>query len=127
MKMYKNAVKLLILLVLFALICGGCGEPMSRREQVMFGAMVAANFADAYTTIEATEVDSRGGHFHEVNPILGQHPDAGNVILFKAGVVGVLWGLGEIWPEKREGLYTIGIVTGGPAAVWNWARNERQR
>jgi hypothetical protein len=89
--------------------------------------MLGAQVADAYTTIEATEVDSRGGHFHELNPILGEHPDAGNVIIFKAAAAGALYGLGELFPDGREGLYTIGIVSGGGAAAWNWTRNEKVR
>jgi len=117
----------LALILVLVFTCCGCGPEMTRREKWMFAAMIAANTADAYTTIEATEVDSRGGHFHEINPILGKHPDAGNVILFKAGVVGVCWLAGEIWPEKREGIYLLGTLPSGIAAGWNWARNERER
>jgi hypothetical protein len=100
---------------------------MSVREKWLFGVMLAANAADAYTTIEATEVDSRGGHFHEMNPILGKHPDSGNVILFKALVIVFCWGLGELWPEHREGIYLIGTLPSGIAATSNWIKNERVR
>jgi hypothetical protein len=100
---------------------------MTGREKVLFGLMIGASACDAYTTIEAVEVDSRGGHFHELNPILGRHPDSGNVILFKGVVVGILYGLGEIWPEHREGFYSFGIVSGGAPAVVNHLRNEHER
>ena len=80
----------LAFILLLVLAATGCGPPMTRKEKQLFALMVGASAADAYTTIEATEIDSRGGHFHELNPILGEHPDAGNVILFKAAVTGVL-------------------------------------
>lgn len=123
----QKSLLILSVMVLVILSVVGCERPMTGREKVLFGTLVAANVADAYTTIEMVEVDSRGGHFHELNPVLGKHPDAGNVILFKAGVVGMYWLAGELWPDHREGIYGVGTVICGGAATINWARNERER
>lgn len=107
------------LAALLILLVAGC-SPMTHREKWLLGGMVAAQAADAYTTNRGIDM---GGN--ELNPILGDQPDSGNVWLFKGGVIAVIYALGEIWPEHREGLYTVGLVVGGGCAASNLYHIER--
>jgi hypothetical protein len=95
---------------------------MTLREKVLFGGMVAAQAADAETTRRYMGI---GGT--EANPLLGSRPSDDGVMLFKAGVVAVLWGLGEIWPDGREFFFSVGLISGGAAAGWNDRMYERHR
>lgn len=104
------------------LLIAGCSRPMTMREKVLFGAMIAGQAADYETTRRGVSAGMR-----ELNPILADRPDQGNILLFKAGVVGVLWGMGEIWPDSREWLYGIGTVSGGAAAWHNDRLYDRHR
>ena len=101
-------------MILLLALCGGCGPAMTTREQILFGGMIAAQTADYETTRRYV---SAGGT--EGNPLMGDRPDADTIALFKAGFVGLLWCLGEVWPEHRKALYWVGIISGGAAAGWN--------
>lgn len=101
------------------IFCAGC-TPMTRREQILFTGMVLAQAADYETT---RRYIAAGGT--ETNPLTGDRPSRDTIALFKIGFVGVLYGLGEIWPEHREGFYSLGIVSGGGAAIWNNNLYER--
>lgn len=107
-----------ILLVLL-LLCAGCGPPMTARQKIMFGMMVGAQYADYETSRRMIHPEDGSGLFHEMNPILDEHPSRDELALFKVGVIGVFWGLGEIWPQGREFFYGIGILSGGLAAGHN--------
>jgi len=95
------------------LLLVGC-SPLTPKEQILFGTMLAAHAADYETTRRGV---SQG--MVELNPILGSRPDQGNIALFKLGAVGVIYGLGELFPEHREFIYTLGIFTGGAAVINN--------
>lgn len=101
-------------LILILAFLSGCGGPMARREQWLFGGMIAAQAADGWTTDRYIGI---GGT--ELNPMLGERPDTEAIALLKIGTVVTLWGLGEIWPDHRESFFTLGIVSGGLAAGWN--------
>ncbi len=106
----KKLISAVVLVVMFATGC----EPMTRRQQLLFGGMVAAQAADGWTTNSYIRI---GGT--ELNPLIGERPDTESIALLKIGTVLTLWGLGEVWPEHREGLFTVGIVSGVVAAGWN--------
>ena len=114
--------KTVLLIYVGLLFCGGCGPPMTGREKVLFGAMCAAQWADYETTRRCVSAGAQ-----ELNPALGDHPSDDSIALFKASVLLAIWGLGEIWPSEREGFYTIGIVSGGSAALWNNYNYENNR
>jgi len=101
-------------LLVLLLVISGCARPMTVREKVLFGTMIAANLADYETTRRGTGVG-----FKENNPFLSEHPSQDSIAWLKIGFVGTLWGLGEIWPDGREFFFTIGTITGGVAAGWN--------
>lgn len=92
----------------------GCGPPMSRGEQIAFGAMIGGQIADYESTRKYISI---GGT--EANPLLGERPDNDSIALLKIGTVLTLWGLGEIWPEHRVPIYSLGAVSGFGAYAWN--------
>ena len=105
--------QLAVLVTTSILFVSGC-SPLTKREQVLFGLMVGAHLADYETTRQCL---SRGGV--ERNPILGEQPNRESLVLFKLGSVAVLWGLGELFPDHRETVYTLGAVAGSGVAVYN--------
>ena len=106
----KHTIAITVTLILFT---SGC-SPLTKREQVLFGLMAGVHLADYETTRQCL---SRGGV--ERNPILGNRPNRESLVLFKLGSVAVLWGLGELFPDHRETVYTLGAVAGGGAAMYN--------
>lgn len=75
--------------------CVGCGPALTNRQKVLFSGMVAAQVTSGVT---ATGDESLG---------------------INIGAIAVLWGLGEIWPERREVFYGFGVVTGVVGAANN--------
>lgn len=113
---------IVILILTFMVVCQGCGGPMTPREQWLFGGMIASQAADGWTT---DTYISMGGT--ELNPMLGNRPDTEAIALLKIGTVLTLWGLGEVWPEHREAIFTVGIISGGVAAGWNTHLIEKHK
>ena len=109
------------LLVIPILLVAGC-SPLTPKEQFLLAGMIAANAADAYTTIQYLDI---GGT--EANPILGENPSDTSVIMFKGIFTATLYVLGELHPECRETYYTIGMIMGGGAALWNESQYQRYR
>ena len=109
-------------LILVLALCAGCGPPMTKREQLLFGGMIAAQAADGWTT--DTYIGMGGT---ELNPMLGERPDTEAIALLKVGTVLTLWGMGEVWPEHREAFFTLGIISGGVAAGWNTYLIEKHK
>lgn len=105
-------------LLFLAIAASGCNH--SQQDNILFAAMVAAQAADGYTTTRCLGIGGR-----ELNPVLDDHPNDEGVLLFKAGVVGVLYGLGQLCPEHRQGFYTTGIISGSVAAGWNQYQYEK--
>ena len=103
-------------------LVAGCGPAMTPKEKLLFGTMCAAQWADYETTRKCISAGAI-----ELNPFMSDRPDKQEVALFKLGVTGLIWGLGEIWPDKREGFYTVGIITAGGAAVWNQHNYDTNR
>jgi hypothetical protein len=50
---------------------------------------------------------------------MDDHPSNEEVLFFKIGVTGLLWGLGEVWPEHREFFYIVGIGSGVGVSLSN--------
>lgn len=102
-----------ILLSMLAL-CAGCQPPMTSSEQWLFAGMIAAQAADGWTTDRYISI---GGT--ELNPMLGEKPDTEAIAILKIGTVLTLWGLGELWPDHRKAIFTVGIASGFIAAGHN--------
>jgi hypothetical protein len=101
-------------IIILLLVLAGCGRPMTRKEKMLFGVMVAAQAADYETTRRCVAAGAS-----ELNPFLDDHPSRDQIALFKLATTGLFWLLGEASPDHREFLYTVGIISGGGAAIWN--------
>lgn len=109
--------KRLLLILIF--LVSGCG--LNSGEQLAFGGMIAGQAADYCTTVR-----NLGAGALEQNPVLGNRPNDGTVLLFKVAVVGALVGLGEMDPEHRKFWYWLGAISGGGAAIYNHTQYEER-
>jgi hypothetical protein len=103
--------------LIFVLLCGCHYTP---RERKQFGMFVAASLADAYTTDRNISAGAE-----ELNPIMDDRPSRDEIILFKGAAIGLVYLLGEIFPEQREGLLLAATTWGFIGAGWNeyqWQR-----
>jgi len=111
--------RIFALIVLTVLLPVGCSD-YTQEEKIWFGVMASSHILDAYTT---NRILDDGGY--EINPLLGEHPNNESVYIFKAGVISILWGLGEIVPEKRVSIYKFGSMIGFGASAWNAYQFEK--
>lgn len=120
----KKIKKTICVFIASVLLVGGCANtrPYTKEEKFLFGTMVAANLADWYTT---KRILDKGGR--EFNPILGDHPSNEEVFIFKAGVVGLFYGLGELFPEHRKIFLLIGTIAGAGPAAHNYYVLEKHK
>jgi hypothetical protein len=83
--------------------------------------MVASQMYDGETTRRAINATTPGGVyvFEERNIFMDDHPSNDEIWFSRAAVVGLLWGLGEIFPDGREMFFTIGIGSGVVAGIHN--------
>ena len=104
----------ILILITTVLIATGCGTPYTPAQKRAFALYTAATAADLITTRQALQQDCR-----ELNPALPEYPSDRDLITFKAITTGILYLMGEAWPDRREQIwYTASILTGG-AAIWN--------
>ena len=104
----------ILILITTVLIATGCGTPYTPAQKRAFALYTAGTIADLITTRQGLQQGCR-----EVNPFLDDYPSDRELISFKAAMTGVLWGFGEIFPERREQIWSwAGIMSGG-AAIWN--------
>ena len=87
-----------------------------------FGSAIVGQGSDAYTTINALD----SGGCKEVNPILGEDPSSGSIILIKIAATGACVLIAEYildghpkQQEYRNWAYGALAVIGGGAAIWN--------
>lgn len=99
--------------VCVVLSLSGC-DSWTKQDKDLFTILICAQTADFVTTEYALDHG-----FKEINPLLGDFPDDTDIVLFKAGAIGLFYVLGEIWPEHRETIYMTGIISGFGAASWN--------
>ena len=112
------------LLIITTIFLTGCTS-MTRKEKMLFSGVIAAHSLDALSTARHVRAGGR-----ELNPILGDYPNNEGIILFKGAVIGGYYLLGDIFPNDREGIYTIGIITGLVPAAYNqylWDHDKRKQ
>lgn len=85
------------------------------QDKIACGAFLITASTDVWSTSYALNNDCR-----ELNQLLNEYPSDEELILFKAGMFGVFFTLGEIWPEHRETFYWIGSVFQGGASIHNF-------
>ena len=98
-------------LAIIAIFLAGCAtaRPWTTEEKVLLGASILASIADTYTTFEGLDNGAR-----ELNPIMGEYPSKGKVV--------VVMGIGQIvsivlahyWESARS--WILGMKTGANAA-----------
>ncbi len=101
----------------------GCGlqerikhaEPLTRANKITLGLMVAADLADLITTQKGLNAGAI-----ELNPMVGENPSIGSLILLKVTSLGIKWGIGHLWPKLRNWLWGGSAVVSGAAAINNY-------
>lgn len=109
--------KTICMLSAVAIMATGCANyrPHTKAEKYWLGGVVAGQLADGIST----KAFLRQG-IEELNPRAGKNPSDGTIFLFKAGAVGIIYGLGQIDPDNRMMYYKIGAFLGFAPAVWNY-------
>ena len=104
----------ILILITTVLIATGCGTPYTPAQKRAFALYTAATAADLITTRQGLQQGCR-----EMNPFLNDRPSDTELVGLKAITTGILYLMGEAWPDRREQIwYTASILTGG-AAIWN--------
>jgi len=116
--MHRKLITILILIALI-LILTGCTAytPAQKRAFLIY---TGATAADLITTRQGLQQDCR-----EMNPFLDDRPSDLELISFKAITTGILFGLGEIWPDHREQIWTWAALIQGGASINNVIQANR--
>ena len=91
----------------------GC-VPYSKADKIAFGVYCGTAAADLITTRQALQDGC-----YETNFFLNDYPSDMELISFKVGMTGVLWCIGEIFPDRREQVWYLASIAQGAASVWN--------
>ena len=110
------------LILITVVLLAGCGPAMTSREKLLFGSMCAAQWADYETTRRCISAGAS-----EMNPLVSDHPSDDSIAMLKIGTVLVYWSFGQVWPEHRESIFTVGTITAGGGALWNNYHYENNR
>ena len=100
-------------IVLLLITISGC-VPYSKADKIAFGVYCGTAAADLITTRQGLQSECV-----ELNPFLDDRPSDMELISFKTGMTGVLWSLGELFPERREQIWYLAALTQGGGAIWN--------
>jgi len=109
--------KALLPLILTASLISGCStfRAHTQSEKNWFIGAVAGQTADLATTKHAFDKGLKEGNQFTY----GKKPNTESIAIGKLGVLGVIYGLGQIDPDNREIYYKIGSIFGFGAAIWN--------
>lgn len=89
--------------------------PHTNSEKYWLGAMIAANTGDVlYTKYKLDQ----GGEYREANPIF---EDKGIETLIAGKIIsmGIIYELGQLYPESRKLLYKISTIVNVLITGWN--------
>lgn len=113
----KNSVNLtIVILVLVA----GCARPYTTSEKVAFGLAIGGQVLDGETSRKCGNARWSDGTYkmRETNIFMDDHPSNDEIWLSRAIVVGIAYGLGEVFPDQRVVFY--GVAAGsGFISAWN--------
>lgn len=76
-------------------------------ERILLGCVIAGQAGDYITTKNKLD---KGGR--EINPLIGSHPSNETLLLIKAGTIGIVYGLGQLFPSHRKKIYALGCGLG---------------
>ena len=81
-------------------------EEWDQADKILFGSFVAANVVDTLQTLDIV----RHPVYYETNPIMGNHPSDGVVLLTKAAFVGgMYWLVRDMASDRRK--VVLGLAT----------------
>ena len=102
--------------------------PWTARSKWLCAGMVGAHYLDYETSRRLNFGETiDGGHFNELNPLLGDHPSDSDLALFKGGAVLLTVVLAEIWPEHRDLIFFCSGLSAGLAAGSNHYQYNKYR
>ena len=102
------------ILILIVSLAGCSGVPYTSGEKAALGFYIASSFADFRTTELALDRRAK-----ECNPFLNDHPGDFELITHQVCSLGLVYLLGEIWPEYRILFYTTTGTAHTIAAIHN--------
>ena len=111
-------------ITIMVLLLAGCARPYTTAEKVAFGFAIGGQVLDGETSRKCGNARWSDGTYkmYETNIFMDDHPSGDEIWLSRAVVVGIAYGLGEIFPEQRTLFY--GVVGGsGFICAYN---NDRQ-
>lgn len=115
-----NKILLHLVAVVFAITTfSGCARPYTAGEKRAMTAFVGSAVADAYTTRRSLQAG-----FVERNPFLDDHPSDRELIGLKVAGFALFWGLGEIFPDRRETFWWVGAGSQTAAATYNYCLEQ---
>ena len=94
-------------IVIIAMFLAGCANvrPWTKQEKVLLGASCLATVADMTTTLDMLD----NGNW-EINPMMGEHPSSGQVVLTMAATQVLTIIVAHYWSDFRA--WILGIKTG---------------
>lgn len=97
-------------LLLVVLLLQGCFTSWNKKDQIKFGGFVALQGIDTWQSVGFIEDGE------ELNPLYKTKED---LFLGKLLVIGLIYGLVEIFPEARGTILNLSCGGSGGVVVWN--------
>jgi len=97
-------------LLIVILLLQGCFANWSKKDRVKFGGFVALQGIDTWQSTEFIEDKE------ELNSL---YKNKENLVLGKLLVVGLIYGLAEVFPESRGMILNLSCGESGGVVVWN--------
>ena len=106
-----------IIAIVLVLVVAGCAtsRPYTARERRAVAHAVVGQSLDCVTTSMSLQ-DER---FSEQNNIWWNPEDTGSMLAGKAALIGVVYLIGEIWPDARYAMFLSIGGAGYTCAGWN--------
>ena len=114
---------IMLLIGCMVLLLANCGlrervkqaEPYTKLNKGTLIGMGVADLADLVTTKKGLDAGAI-----ELNPIVGENPEIGSLILLKVTSFGIKWVIGHLWHEARDWLWGGSTIVTGAVAINNY-------
>jgi len=96
-------------IILICLLCFGCAtDPWTKEQVLLQGVMSSLNIIDWGQTLDIAD---KPNEYYETNPILGKHPDRGEVNRYFASTMMLKVLITHLLPfEYRKNIENTGLV-----------------
>jgi len=95
-------------------MCARAGEDWELRDEVLFGSLVTLQVVDILQTREAMKHPEQ---FKEANPVFGDDPSTGKLVLIKGVYVGVVWHLLDEYTSSKDRTVALWVLNAIAAVV----------